>query len=226
MRLCPECGFRRDRSSPAGRERHRVVHEQWRLGVRLHGPRQFEVVGECLEFQILLCRPGAGALAQWTADLTIDQLLRDQPNEPADTKDSVAYPLTQPKPRSLLRHAVLVSDGSRVLGGLFFEWRPFAGIHYWNTPIDALEQASGKPVNDWCLSYAWLHRTVRRRHIGPMVAAAVARGLNRSPTDFLFLPPFTRKGASVSRAVSPHRVRVAKAAFPDNYNNLVYPFAS
>ncbi len=223
-RRCEECGFPQGHQSVATRARHRLVHDHWSCGVRLHGANQFEQVGECLDFQLLLYRPTSLALARWTAELTIDQLLRDQAKDEGELELSPRFPLPQPKPKALLRHALLLSDGRRVLGGLFFEWRPLAGIHRWDTPLEQLEPASGASVNDWCLSYAWLHRTVRRRHIGPMAAGVVARGLNRPPGDLLFLPPFTRKGQSVSRAVSPGRVRVAKAAFPDNYTNLVYPF--
>jgi hypothetical protein len=222
---CTECGFPRNHRSAATRERHRVVHDQWCNGVRLRGAAQFEPVGECLDFQLLLSGPTSLALARWTTDLTIDQLLRDQLKDDGGGTTDTRFPIPQPKPKALLRHALLLSDGHRILGGLFFEWRPLAGVHRWDTPLDVLEPASGPPVNDWCLSYAWLHHTVRRRHIGPMAAAVVARGLNRPPADLLFLPPFTRKGVSVSRAVSPGRVRVARAAYPDNYNNLVYPFA-
>lgn len=223
-RPCAECAFPRVDHSAAGRERHRVVHDQWRHGVRLRGAAQFEAVGECLDFQLLLCRPTSGPLARWTTDLTIDQLLRDQGADKVGGDRDCRYPIPQPKPTSLLRHAVLLSDGHRILGGLFFEWRPLAGVHYWDTPLDQLEPAAGAALNDWCLSYAWLHRNVRRRHIGPMAAAVVARGVKRPPAELLFLPPFTRKGVSVSRAVSPVRARVARSAFPDNYNNLVYPF--
>jgi hypothetical protein len=133
-------------------------------------------------------------------------------------------PLRKWQPRKLLPHLVLLASATRLLGAIVLEWRPFAGIRRWQDPVDQFEAVPAE-AHDWCLSYAWLHRTVRCQHIGPAAAARVAAGLNRESADLLFLPPFTRKGESVSRAVSPRFCRLAKPEFPTNYSNLVYPFA-
>lgn len=223
MRRCAECDFPLADRSVRTRTTHAAVHDHWDRGVPVRGRGQLELVGTCFEFDLLLARPHCGALAQWTVTLVTDLLLRDPVMDNGKPLDG-AFPILRPAARSMLTHVVLLCGGPRVLGALYFEWRQIAGVHAWGAPPDQLEPPSGPPSHDWSIAYGWLHRSVRRRHIGPMVAAVVGLGLGRSASDLPILPPFTRKGGSVSRVLSPGKVRVASNALPTSHSNLVYPF--
>lgn len=225
MRRCAECDYPLADRSSTTRRRHAAVHDHWLHGVPLRGREQLEFLGTCLEFEMLLARPVCGPLAQWTVALTTDRLLRD-PVMANGKPLTGEFPMLRPSPRSMLTHTVLLCGGSRVLGALYFEWRQVAGLHSWDAPADQIEPLGGSPLHEWSITYGWLHHSVRKRHIGPMVAAVVGLGVQRPVSELPILPPFTRKGGSVSRVLSPGKVRVAGTATPTSHSNLVYPFGS
>jgi hypothetical protein len=222
--VCVLCGHRMGAPSERERYRHRVAHDQWRRGVRLPAVTRPERVGAVLEFDLCLVRPTSGAILQRLRERVTRFLIGEHfQHRGPRFRWYCRTPMRRWQTPRLLTHLLMLTTPSHVVGALLLEWRPLAGVRRWCDPPDRIEPAA-PGVNDWCLSYAWLHRNLRRRHIGPLAAKAAACGLDRRPSDFLFLPPFTRKGESVSRAVSPGLVKVAKEVPPTSYANLVLPF--